>query len=156
MTREEFDAMQLKLFRVICRDNQNAISFGLLWVRYNDEVDNLIDTVEDGRPIFTKEQILRVFVTALEVYNHPFYVEHRHHLHMVAALVTNTYTDSVLWERSPVESRRKMADVLRFCGNEMIFAMAMICGGYDHCRKLSQQIRDGDWKFHHDDEGNPH
>jgi hypothetical protein len=156
MTKEEKDKKQIELVTAICLGNQSAVSFCQLWVQYCDEIDNLIDTVEDGRPIFTKEHILRVFVMAIEVYNHPFFVLHRDMLKMVAVLVTNTYTDSVLWERDPLESRRRMADTLRFCGNDMIFAISTICGGYNHTRKISQIIRDGDWSYHHDEKGRPH
>lgn len=156
MTKDEKDKAQLELFQTICKGNKSAVDYLLLWVKYTDEVDNLVDTMQDGRPIMSKEHILRIFVMAIQVYNHPFYVQFRECLSMVAMLVTNTYTDSVLWERSPIESRRKMADVIRFCGNDMIFAVSTICGGYDHTRKLSQCIRDGDWKYHHDEEGNPY
>lgn len=118
---------------------------------YCHQIDDLIDNREDGKPTTTPEQILKIPVNALLLYNHPFYMVHREMLMPVVLLVTNAYADSVAWEKSPSASERAIADVIRCCGNEMFFMVALICGGYEHMRRLSPRIREHSWHLQHTD-----
>lgn len=139
----------------LCRGNPHALVFCDLWYTYCHSIDDILDTMEDGRPTMSKEAILAVFINAAMLYNSPFYVENRHHLYPVVFAVTNQYADSVAWERSPEKHRRTMADVLRCCGDEMLFIVAMIVGGWQHMRQMSGRIRERDWILQHDEHGNP-
>jgi hypothetical protein len=158
MTKEEQKKINddlLESFRVITKGNIKAMRFLFIWFYYCHEIDDVLDTMEDGRPIQPKEVILRSYARAFEVYNDPFYVEHQKFLFPVAVLVTNSYADSVQWERSPHEHHRLIADVLRCCGNEMLCAVAYLCGTYDDLRRTSAQLWEKTWQMQHDPTGRP-
>ena len=86
----------------ICNGDKEAMAFNDLWYRYVHGIDDLIDTSVDGRPRMSPEQIIHLFFDAALLYNSDFFIKHRNLLFPVVLLVTNTYTNSVLWEKSPL------------------------------------------------------
>lgn len=141
--------------REICKGDRAAVEFCSLWYAYCHAIDDLVDEKVDGRPTLSNEKIIQIFANAALLYNCPFFVRNREHLFPIVLMVTNQYADSVAWEKSPLAHRRTIADVLRCCGDEMFFMVAMICGGYEHMRAVSGRIRDRDWILQHDANGNP-
>jgi hypothetical protein len=139
----------------LCQGNRAAEEFCNLWYAYCHGIDDIIDLKEDGRPTMSNEKILEVFATAALMYNCKFYTDHRPHLFPIVIAVTNLYADSVLWERSPAAHLRKIADVLRCCGDEMLLMVAIIIGGWSHMRKMSPRIRETDYRLQHDENDNP-
>lgn len=139
----------------LCRGNREAMNFCDMWYQYCHGIDDLIDTLEDGRPTMSKEQIISLFLKAAVFYNSRFFVENRELLFPIAIQTTNTYADSVAWENSPKAHLRIMGDVFRTCGNEMYFMVALICGGEAHMRTMSQSIKERDWLGQHDEKGQP-
>lgn len=139
----------------LCNGDREAMSFCDVWYRYCHAIDDLIDTIEDGRPTMSKDQIISVFFTAAVLYNCGFYIRNRDLLSPIVLLVTNTYRDSVEWEMSSKGHLRAMADVFRTCGNEMFVMVALICGGEAHMRKMSMAIKERDWLGQHDAKGRP-
>jgi len=110
---------------------------------------HLIDDIVDGDTPFTNERFLEVLMLANKVYSLPFYRTYAPMLSSVVAMVTNTYADSVEWEKSDEEYKRKVADVIRQCGNEMIYAVANICGGHTLMRKISLRLREAAYLDQH-------
>jgi hypothetical protein len=145
----------IKWNKALCGGDDDAMQFNDLWYRYCHGIDDLIDTMEDGRPKMNADQILELFITAAFLYNCPFYRKHREYLFTTVMLVTNSFGDSVLWEKSPLSRRRIMADCLRTCGDEMYYMVALICGGWKHMRNVSPAIRERDWLGQHDMKDNP-
>lgn len=143
------------LSKEVCKGDSDAMLFCGLWFGYCHAIDDLIDNMEDGRATTRPEEILRLFATAAAIYNTQFYVKHRDQLFPSVLAITNMYADSVAWEKSPVEHQRKIADILRCCGNEMFFIVALIVGGWDHMRLMSPKIRDKSWQLQHGPDGNP-
>jgi hypothetical protein len=64
-------------------------------------------------------------------------------------MTANTYADSVQWEDSPIEYKRKIADVLRQMGNEVILAVIEIVKGVGVRREVSMKFRELSWLAHH-------
>ncbi len=139
----------------LCKGDTAAMTFCDMWYRYCHGIDDLIDTLRDGRPRMHKEQMVSLFFNAAVFYNLEFYVKHRELLFPIVLQVTNTYQDSIAWEHSPLSHLRQMADVFRTCGNEMYVIVALICGGEAHMRKMSMAIKERDWLGQHDAAGNP-
>lgn len=139
----------------ICNGDKDAMQFNDLWYKYVHDIDDLLDTRTDERPIMSTDQILGIFASAAVLYNCPFFVRHRNLLFPIVLSITNTYANSVAWERSPLKRRQQMADVWRTCGNEMYDMVSMITGGWNRARETSPLIRDRDWIGQHDDNGNP-
>lgn len=130
--------------------NTSAHEFLVLWNLYCHAIDDLIDAPERPSP----ERVLAVFMQAAVLYAHPFFRTHAGSLLPVVAHVTSTYADSVKMEGMegwPAQA----ADVLRFCGNDMVTAVAFITGGYAHMRDLSGRLRFVSQQEHHDDGGQP-
>lgn len=139
----------------LCRGNQQAMVFCDLWYGYCHGIDDLVDTLRDGRPRMSKEQIVGLFFRACLLYNTDFYLQHRDMLAPIVLQVTNTYQDSIAWEHSSQKHLRQMADVFRTCGNEMYVMVALICGGEQHMRRMSMAIKERDWLGQHDEAGHP-
>lgn len=153
---DEFKNKGLEDFcAALCLNNVEAMRFSELWFRYCHRIDDIVDNMEDGRPTTPPEEIIESYVMAAVLYNLPFYVQNRDMLFPVVLSVTNAYADSVAWEKSPVNRRRVIADVLRCCGNEMLFVVAMVVGGWSHVRKMSPMIRDRSWVLQHTEDDKP-
>jgi hypothetical protein len=133
----------------VANGNPEALEFCDLWYRYCHGIDDLLDTMVDGRPTMTKEKILEIFITAAMLYNCRFYRTHNDLLLGIVFTVTSAYADSVAWEKDPKQHRRVIADVLRTCGDEMFFMIAAITGGWQHMRLLSGEIRERDFVLQH-------
>lgn len=138
-----------------CNGDKEAINFCHMWFTYCHAIDDLIDTQISGAITMTPEAILEIFVQANLLYNCSFYRQYQSALQPVVLVITNAYADSVEWEKSDVKRRATIADVLRCCGNEMFFTVAMICGGWKHARSVSSRIREMSWELQHDDNDQP-
>lgn len=150
------DAVDARKWNVeLCKGNQAAMAFCDQWYRYCHGIDDLIDTLRDGRPRMSKDQMVSLFFNAAVLYGSEFYVQNRDALMPIVLLVTNTYRDSIAWEHAPESHLRQMADVFRTCGNEMYVMVALLCGGEEHMRTMSMKIKERDWLGQHDKHGNP-
>lgn len=140
------DANAAHAFAVeVCNGDQEALVFCNLWYTWCHFLDDLIDTMEDGRPTMNKETMIQGFLNSVLLYSCPFYRKHSDVLMSCVITVTNSYADSVAWERSPIEHRRNIGNILRTCGNEMFYLIACITGGISHMRNLSPKIRETDF-----------
>ncbi len=122
----------------VCLGNTEAIDFlANHWALYVHEIDDIIDGDRT-----TAEEILSTFARAIILYSHPFYLRHLPALRQLALTITNTYADSVAWETRGEGWRRDWADHNRHVGMEMVIAVAQLCGGYEHGRLVSQELRE--------------
>ena len=142
--------MDLALIERVCLRDAGAMGFLAEWSRYVHEIDDIVDGERPGL-----EEILGTFARAAALYSHPFYLANLAALRSVVLLVTNLYADSVAWERSDVAWQRDWADHNRHVGMEMVIAVAMIVGGYEHGRAISREQREICYVEHHDREGRP-
>lgn len=134
-------------YRECCCGREDAFLFLLAFHRHAHVVDDLID---EG---WTAEGMLGAFAMEQEVSAMPFYRRHEAELRMAWALVRNGYADAVAFERRVAGPERRIADVIRFAGNEMVRAVAFICGGWDHLRVVSPLLWALSWKGHHNESG---
>lgn len=132
-----------------CLGNPEAKRFLIAWSQYVHAIDDLIDGAERPAP----EALLQTFAKAIAVYSDPFYLQHIEALRQVAVSATNLYADSVAWEQSPMPWHRHFADWARHAGAEMVLAVAHLCGGYEHMRSLSLELRTICYLQHHDLKG---
>lgn len=130
------ETTEQRIFR-ICRGDREAVEFLCLWARYCHAIDDLVDEDVKG-----PEKLLSAFAQSPVLFSHPFYLRNMFALRAVVLLVTNMYADSVAWERSSLPWRREFANCYRHCGNEMLIAVAQICGGFDHAQTISLEQRE--------------
>lgn len=139
----------------LCLGNTEAMSFGDVWYGYAHGIDDLVDTMKDGRPTMSRDQIISLFFCAAVLYNHPFYMKNQALLYPLIIETTNLYKLSAGWEGSPKPHLRAIADVLRSCGLKMHTAIALICGGENHMIDIARRMYEKDWLGQHDKNGKP-
>jgi hypothetical protein len=128
-----------------CGGNANAILFVSCFHNYCHAVDDLID----GELPRTPEVLLEILMLANQLYSTQFYLENSNRLQPLIALTTNTYADSVAWEKDGESWKQNIADVIRQCGNDIILAVAWIVGGYKHMRSISLDLREAAYHSQH-------
>lgn len=126
----------------------DALNFLRMFHHYCHAIDDLID---DKQP--SPEKLLALLAQANLVYSMPFYKGHAGRLHLIVAHLTNAYADSIDWGKSRENWKVEWADKLRFAGNDMILAVALIEGGFSLMRELSPLVKELSWWNHHDNEG---
>jgi hypothetical protein len=136
-----------------CAGNPEAADWLTRWQAYVHAIDDQIDG--DVSETERAEHLLRLFAGASELYTHPFFVRHAARLQLLIVLVTSAYADSVAFERSGVTWKVQWADHWRHIGAEVALAVAYICGGYDHLRSVSPEMRSVCHWRHHDPDGKP-
>lgn len=134
------------LFDEICCGNPDALRFVMHWNLFCHGVDDIVDMPEFRE---SPEQIVSVFAEANVLFTLPFYQANFAKLQTTVMLVANAYADSVAWEKSSELHQQRLSDVLRSYGNEMLIAIALICGGYQHMRRMSPKIRERSWADQH-------
>ena len=139
----------------LCCGNKDAMQFTDCWFNYCHGIDDAVDTMEDGRPIMSRDELIGLFFKAAVMYNSRFWKTYSDMLFPIVLQVTNEYADSVAWEKSPKPHLRAMGDVMRTCGNTMFKMVALICGGENHMKVMGRKIQERDWLGQHDKDGNP-
>lgn len=179
MTIQEQD--QAALHRC-CNGNREAMEWLVLWRDYVHLIDDVVDedlalmprgyhgdpeanqtaaAGEDTQPRSARinsrgiERVNRVGALAVVLYTHPFFLKNAGALRQVVLNCTNAYADSALWEHSEVDWQRQWADHYRHFGAEMVLAVASICGGYEHMRSFSPELRCICYHEHHLPNGEP-
>jgi len=138
-------------FLTCCAGNAEAAHWLRQWQGYVHCIDDQVDG--DVDPANRAEHLLETLICASELYTHPFFVKHAAKLQLLVAVVTNAYADSVAFERSPEQWKRDWADHYRHVSAEVALAVAYLCGGWQHMRKMSTELRSICHWQHHDPEG---
>jgi hypothetical protein len=146
---DPFSSFAPQLDSMMC-GNAQAKSFLVLWRDYCHQIDDLIDADLKGN-----QALLRCLATAIELYCHPFYLQHLGVLMPVARRVTLTYAIVVDWEHHPDEWRRQWADHFRHAAVDMWIACADLIGGYDHALPWVRECFATSYLQHHDPSGKP-
>lgn len=139
----------------LCCGNQSAMACNDLYYNYCHAIDDLLDTMRDGRPRMSKDQILSTYFNAALFYNSSFFVANREMLFPIILDITSTYAVSVGWENSSKLHLRKIADVFRTTGNRFYYMVALLCGGEAHALNMIRRVHERDWLGQHDKAGNP-
>ena len=149
MTSPFTDKKLESLYTKACGNNREALAFLICWAKLAHRIDDIVD-----KDITTPEEIIRTFVLSTELFSCNFYVANRQSLLPILYLVFNDYADSEKMKGSSIAWKRDLSDQLRFCGNNLIKAVAGICCGYDVIREISEVLWEDSNKTHHDEKGN--
>jgi len=118
-----------------CKGDAAAVDFVHRAIGYFHAADDVIDGHADA------EGTVKAFIAGQDLYCHPFFLRHGHALNAVMRTCISTYADSVRWEHSTDPGKRAWADWARHCGMDLVLAVADICGGWDHRRAVSLELR---------------
>ena len=130
----------------------------MLWVlgyaTYVHAIDDIIDNdVPDDQ--HRQQFILKTFEFAEAIYSNIFYLRHISMLRPLIKSTSQAYMDSVLWEKSPEDWKRKVADAARQQGNDILLAIIEIVGGIEKRHEASLLLREVSYKMHHLKDGTP-
>lgn len=138
------------IYKQAANGNLEALAFLMGWNFYCHETDDLMDKEDKDY-----EKFLAILAYANVLYSCPFYQKHVQKLQPMVRQVTSRYADSVRMEKSDKPWEKQWADTLRFCGNDLVEAVAEIAGGYDLLRKVSPLLKECSWKDHHNELAQP-
>lgn len=135
-----------RFLRLVAANDEGGFEFLKLWHQICHTTDDVIDENK-----WDAESLLEVFMLASTVYSTPFYRQNSARLQLPCLTATGVYQLSVKWEK-PNEPlwHRIWADVLRHSGNDVMFAVALICGGYDHLMKICGPLYASCFVYHRD------
>lgn len=139
-----------KFYDMVACGNAPAREWLILFHDYCHEIDDVIDEND-----WDNERVLGVFIAANTLYSHPFYCAHHKVLGPCILIATSVYVDSNKWEKDPAKWKKWWAEVMRHSGNEVIFAVANICGGWKHLRYVTAPLYASCYVYHADKYGTP-
>jgi len=146
----QVDAGLRDFFSKVSNGDRLAADFLCRFMAYCHGVDDVIDESK-----WDAETLLALLVQASEVYSHEFYRMHVGRLQTPILTATSVYADSIKWEKDPALWKREWAEVTRHAGNEVILAVALICGGFAHLRDVSAPLYATCFVYHKDRYGTP-
>lgn len=124
---------------------EDAVNFVVAYGNYIEIIDDLVDEVKD------KDRVRKVGEQAALVFNLPYWKKWGHALYYVERIIHNTYFDSVCWEESEEEWKRRDAKCLSHCGYNMLFAIILVEFGEKKLQELSLRFREHAHKRHIND-----
>jgi hypothetical protein len=152
----QIKGMMPEFYLKVCAGNEQAYEFLCGWHHYTHLIDDFVDAPPKNAEE-SAERLGALLAWAAMLYSSPFWVKNVAALSPIVMSVTNTYIDSVRWEQAiRPQWQKTVADTLRHSGNDMVFAVAAICGGWAHMRQFSLPLRAIAFASHHDVDGNPH
>lgn len=144
------DQKLLEKLQVYLGNCPDAIRFVKAFQDYCHNIDDIID-----EKITDPEKILKVFLQACSIYSSAFYQRYAIQLHSVIMVITNSYADSVKMDHSGIAWKKKVSDVLRTAGNDMLILVVGIVAGWESMRDVSELIREYSYAEHHNELGEP-
>lgn len=117
-------------------EKPEAISYLHLYGQHCEIVD---DNVDEEKSVERIEEQARI---ASDIAAHPYWQKNYYALWCVERLIHNTYFDSVKWEKSEEEWKRRDAKALSHCGYNMLFAVILIEFGADTLKNISLRFRE--------------
>ena len=110
-------------------------------IKHNNYV-HFIDDIIDGDVTNNPDNILKLMHMACDLHSMPFHRQYGHVLFMLDTVINNSYADSVKWEKSEEDWKKKASDVIRHEALNTFFAVVFIIAGYDKMRKISSRMRE--------------
>ena len=152
-----------ELYRQCVCCDQEAFEFVLAYHEQAHFVDDMVDGDWDGESgsklphskAAWCERVLEMNRREQVLWRMPFYRRHEAALQVVSCLVRSMYANSEAWKHGEHAGLKTLADGLRFAGNLMIEACALLTGGYQHQRDVSAILWRLSWDGHHDGDGIP-
>lgn len=130
--------MSEDLIRRVCCNDPYAVAFVVSLGQIFQTWDDLVDR---DKPV-GDEQINAAFWDALGMVGNPFFLRHHDSILPVMRVAIADWFDANALARSEVPEHRAAAYVLRDTSTSSILLQcALLCGGYDHMRGISLEIR---------------
>jgi hypothetical protein len=130
--------------------NPDALAWVMSYITYCHAVDDVVDGDKTDR-----EFILSTFRFSLILAGHPFFLNNYNRLFPLMIVVHDSYRDSVMMERTNIEWKKKVADVIRSNANDITLTIIEICNDIKTRNEAAITLREFSYVHHHDKEGTP-
>lgn len=155
MTKEERkQEFQNRVKNLLIQDHPDALLWLVGYATYAHAIDDIIDQdiPEDQH---RQQFMLRTFEFAESIYSNIFYIQNVSRLRAIVKMASQSYMDSVLWEKDPIAWKRQVSDTLRHQCNDVLLTVIEICCGIERRQELSLEMRELSYLCHHNEEGAP-
>lgn len=122
----------------VTKGDENAANF---LAAFQDKAHLLDDVLDQDHPRSPDEHYMTELNWLLTLTSNPFVQQHSAKLVPVMALGINAWADSNVMQKSVKRRDRMAADVVKGFYHEILWLVALICGGYDHMRVVSLKYR---------------
>lgn len=143
----ELDQKLLKELNEILIERPEAFEFVVLYRNYIHLIDDIVDEKEFQNSV----KLLELQALASRTFTCNFWIRHGQKLIVTEQLINNSFADSVHWEKSETEWKRRDANVLRHAGLDMFFAVLLVEFGYNVMRSFSARFREQCHLLHTDE-----
>ena len=124
----------LSIYREASLGDVDAFAFILAFHGWAHLIDDLVDEPQRDRL-----EVVDVAMKANVLFSSPFYQAHAHVLSVVTCVIADSYGLSVRCEREGGD-KAKLVDAFRLAGNQLVIAVAMLKGGWEHAQRVSAQL----------------
>ncbi len=128
-------SLRQELLRLLS-DRPKALEFLGFYIDYCHMIDDLVDEEKNI------ELVRQTSKQAAIVFNCDYWKQYSANLYLVDRITHNTYFDSVTWEKSDEEWKRRDARALNHCGYNMMFAIILIEFGEKKLQEISIKYRE--------------
>lgn len=128
----------------VAKGNADAAGFLAAFQGKAHLMDDVVD--RDVPERMDREHVLVELDWLLALTQNPFVQSHRGQLVPVIVLGMNAWLDANQWEVSVDKRKRTAADVLKGFYHEVMYLVALLCGGFDHMRAMSAKYRSYDFE----------
>lgn len=135
--------MTYKEFLEVSKDDENAANFLAAFQAKAHLLDDVVDHAPDR---MDKEHVMVELDWLLTMTQNPFVQAHKEKLVPVIILGMNAWLDANQWQLSVDKRKRTAADVVKGFYHEVLYLTALICGGFDHMRAMSEKHRSYDFE----------
>lgn len=127
---------------LVCKGNQEAMNFVGSWVTFCHVVD---DVVDEDKPV-TDEMLIKAMASyTVTLAKNPFFKAHSDALVSLMLQGFSAWLDSNQMEESEDLRTRQTSDVVKGFYHEVVWHVALLCGGYDHWREITKAHRKYDY-----------
>ncbi len=135
--------MTFKEFMEVTKGNVPAAEF----LQTFQAKAHLLDDVVDHAPARRDRDHVRIEMDwLLALTENTFVQSYKQQLVPVIVLGMNAWLDANQWQLSVDERKRTAADVVKGFYHEVLYLTALICGGFDHMRAMSEKYRAYDFE----------
>lgn len=117
-------------------DKPDAAEFIHMYGTYCEVMDDLVDEEPSVDRIELSGRL------RMQLSGCAYWQKHVAHLWLVERLIHNTYFDSVRWEKSDEEWKRRDAKVLSHAAYNMLFSVILLEFGYEKLAEISLRFRE--------------
>lgn len=123
----------------LCRGNASAAEFVRQAVEWFHGIDDLVDEAPADE-LKRRKDLVAAFAAGMVVLSHDYYLRNLAALRPTLLQISQLYAVSVEWELAAEDWKRQWAEHQRHCGIELLVAVAMLCGGWNHAQAMTKKI----------------